>query len=411
MEIKARFDEQANIKVGAQLEQAGVPRRLRLIGLKTRKRRAWWCREVRPSATTATSDRQLQTPRRLGSAGTSAFTCRTGDRCRHLGPFNLDRIFRKTHRFRNLRGRPWRHPGRAHRRGSERDRPAPRRLVVSVIRLNANALVDEPVIDTLPSRLAACRSTSWFAGSAPCAGYPGVSGNIVVQVPPGPFLEPPHLAFDHFGEQDEVHWISSADAMHHATWTGASRSSQVRDERLTRQLGEIFDSTATRGPAAGFSGYDGHWTASPGEVRRCLTTRPELMARYRQVGGRNSLAVKAMSVRAVWAGAVSCGGRRRRILAVSRDRGDPPSRLRRLDAAQRPGIRWTKSTRVQYAQKSPKPATTWCWAGTCISHLCDQWRLKRKRPVLVGPEGRWPLQPPQRGRRTRLDDAGRAKSC
>jgi len=283
VEIKARFDEQANIKWARKLEQAGVHVVYGLIGLKTHCKT---CLVVR---------REGSTIRRYCHIGTGNYNPKTARLYEDVGLFtaapeigaDLTDLFNtltgysRKHTYRNLLVAPdgiraglierIQNEIDLHRGGSSS----------ALIRLKANALVDEQIIDAL-YRASQAGVPVEIVVRGICAlrpGIPGVSENIVVRSILGRFLE--HSRILHFGGQDEF-WIGSADMMHRNLDRRIEVMAQVRDERLTRQLGEIFDSALDPRTRCWVLGYDGHWTASPGEGAEVRDHQTELMARYRR---------------------------------------------------------------------------------------------------------------------------------
>ncbi len=149
------------------------------------------------------------------------------------------------------------------------------------IRVKANAIVDEQIIDGLyRASQAGVRVEVVVRGI--CALRPGVEGfseNIAVRSILGEFLE--HSRVMHFRAIDEC-WIGSADMMHRNLDRRVEVMAQVKDRRLTGYLG--------RGVRLGDEPGDpllGAWVrtdAGPPHHRpaaRCATTRSWLMERHR----------------------------------------------------------------------------------------------------------------------------------
>ncbi|MGH3643848.1 MAG: RNA degradosome polyphosphate kinase, partial [Mycobacterium sp.] len=214
VEIKARFDEQANIKWARALEQAGVHVVYGLIGLKTHCKT---CLVVR---------REGSTIRRYCHIGTGNYNPKTSRLYEDVGLltaspdigadltdlFNSLTGYSRKVSYRNLLVAPY-----GVRRGIveriEREIAAHRAGADARIRLKANALVDEQVIDALyRASQAGVRVEVVVRGI--CALRPGATGfseNITVRSILGRFLE--HSRIIHFRAIDEF-WIGSADMMH-----------------------------------------------------------------------------------------------------------------------------------------------------------------------------------------------------
>jgi polyphosphate kinase len=281
VEIKARFDEQANIKWARALEQAGVHVVYGLIGLKTHCKT---CLVVR---------REGSTIRRYCHIGTGNYNPKTSRLYEDVGLltaspdigadltdlFNSLTGYSRKVSYRNLLVAPY-----GVRRGIveriEREIAAHRDGADAQIRVKANALVDEQVIDALyRASQAGVRVEVVVRGI--CAlrpGVPGFSENITVRSILGRFLE--HSRIIHFRAIDEF-WIGSADMMHRNLDRRVEVMAQVKDPRLTDQLNDVFDSAMDPTTRCWELGQDGHWTASPRAGETVRDHQVSLMERHR----------------------------------------------------------------------------------------------------------------------------------
>ncbi|HWF41300.1 MAG TPA: RNA degradosome polyphosphate kinase [Acidothermaceae bacterium] len=281
VEIKARFDEQANIKWARALERAGVHVVYGLIGLKTHCKT---CLVVR---------REGSTIRRYCHIGTGNYNPKTARLYEDVGLltaapdigadltdlFNSLTGYSRKETYRNLLVAPY-----GVRRGIveriEREIAATAEGAEGRIRLKANALVDEQVIDALyRASQAGVRVEVVVRGI--CALRPhgaGYSENIVVRSILGRFLE--HSRIIHFGAIDEF-WIGSADMMHRNLDRRVEVMAQVKDPRLTAQLNDVFESAMDPATRCWELGVDGHWTALPHEGQTVRDHQVSLMERHR----------------------------------------------------------------------------------------------------------------------------------
>jgi polyphosphate kinase len=265
VEIKARFDEQANIKWARALERAGVHVVYGLVGLKTHCKT---CLVVR---------REGSTIRRYCHIGTGNYNSKTARLYEDVGLltaapdigadltdlFNSLTGYSRKESYRNLLVAPY-----GVRRGIieriEREIAAKQSGADAGIRLKANALVDEQVIDALYRASQAGVDVEVVVRGI-CALRPGVAGfseNITVRSILGRFLE--HSRIIHFRAMDEF-WIGSADMMHRNLDRRVEVMAQVKDPRLTSQLNDVFDSALDPATRCWELDMDGSWTASPRE--------------------------------------------------------------------------------------------------------------------------------------------------
>src|ERR1700756_2074218 len=281
VEIKARFDEQANIRWARALEQAGVHVVYGLVGLKTHCKT---CLVVR---------REGSVIRRYCHIGTGNYNSKTARLYEDVGLltadpdigadltdlFNSLTGYSRKDSYRNLLVAP-----RGVRKGIieriDREIAAHVDGVQTGIRLKANALVDEQVIDGL-YRASQAGVHVQVVVRGICALRPGVEGfseNISVRSILGRFLE--HSRIIHFHAIDEF-WIGSADMMHRNLDRRVEVLAQVKDPRLTPQLNDIFESALDPATRCWELGPEAQWKALPEAGHTVRAHQESLMARTR----------------------------------------------------------------------------------------------------------------------------------
>jgi polyphosphate kinase len=281
VEIKARFDEQANIKWARALEQAGVHVAYGMVGLKTHCKT---CLVVR---------REGSTIRRYCHIGTGNYNSKTARLYEDLGLltadpdigadltdlFNTLTGYSRKLSYRNLLVAP-----HGIRTGIvervNREIAAHQESGNGHIRLKMNSLVDEQVIDALyRASQSGVRVEVVVRGI--CAlrpGVPGFSENITVRSILGQYLE--HSRIFNFCAIDEF-WIGSADMMHRNLDRRVEVLVQVKDPRLTAQLNDIFESTLDPSTRCWELGPDGQWTAMPRAGHTVRDHQVSLMEQHR----------------------------------------------------------------------------------------------------------------------------------
>ncbi|CAO5164666.1 Polyphosphate kinase [Frankia sp. AiPs1] len=238
VEIKARFDERANIRWARELERAGCHVVYGLIGLKTHCKTCLVVRQERGGL------------RRYCHVGTGNYNPKTGRLYEDLGLltadpgvgadltdlFNVLTGYSRQTEYRSLLVAPQHmRDGILARIGAEARAAAEGRPCG--IRLKANSLVDELVIDALYHASQAGVPIHCLVRGI-CAlrpGVPGLSETVHVRSILGRFLE--HSRVLEFASSDEF-WIGSADMMH--------RNLDRRIEALVR-VGQQADRDSLRG--------------------------------------------------------------------------------------------------------------------------------------------------------------------
>ena len=217
VEIKARFDEQANIDWARKLEQAGVHVVYGLVGLKTHCKLSLVVRDegdrLRRYCHIGTGNYNPKTARLYEDLGLLTCDPAVGeDVCR---PVQRALRLRDEDRLRAAAGRAALGAHRPDRADRARDRAPPRPGCPARIRIKCNSIVDEAIIDALyRASQAGVPVDIWVRGI--CAlrpGVPGLSENIRVRQILGRFLEHSRVfSFENGGDREV--WIGSADLMH-----------------------------------------------------------------------------------------------------------------------------------------------------------------------------------------------------
>jgi len=280
VEIKARFDEQANIKWARKLEQAGVHVVYGLVGLKTHCK---ICLVVRREGTTirryshlGTGNYNPKTARIYEDVGLLTASPDVGRDLTEL--FNSLTGYSRQRSYRNLLVAPYGvRRGIIERIDAEVERA--HRGEPAGIRLKANALVDEQVVDALYRASQAGVPVDVVVRGI-CTlkpGVPGLSENITVRSILGRFLE--HSRVMQFVGADE-YWIGSADMMHRNLDRRVEVMVQVTDPRLTAELGEMFDLALDPATRCWVMEPDGEWVAAPASGEQVREYQVELMRRH-----------------------------------------------------------------------------------------------------------------------------------
>jgi polyphosphate kinase len=263
VEVKARFDEQANIRWARELEKAGVHVVYGLVGLKTHCKTSLVVRQegstIRRYCHIGTGNYNPKTARLYEDIGVLTADPTIGADLTDL--FNSLTGYSRQTSYRSLMVAPY-----GVRRGIVRriedEIEAKREGREAGIRIKVNSLVDEQVIDALyRASLAGVPVDVVVRGI--CAlrpGRPGLSENIRVRSILGRFLE--HSRVFHFASADE-YWIGSADMMHRNLDRRVEVLLRVADPRLAKQLGDVFDSALDPATRCWTLHPNGPWEPSP----------------------------------------------------------------------------------------------------------------------------------------------------
>jgi polyphosphate kinase len=274
VEIKARFDERANITWARKLEEAGCHVVYGFVGVKTHAKLMFIVREE--------PDGSL---RRYCHIGTGNYNPTTARLYEDLGLLTADRTVGEdvTDLFNHL-------TGYSRKNGYRRLLVAPESLRAGIVEriarqaaralagkpariaFKCNALVDEVVVDALyRASQAGVPVDLWVRGM--CAlkpGVPGLSETIKVRSVLGRFLE--HSRIYAFGtghpaaepgedtEAGNEVWIGSADMMHRNLDRRVEALVRVADPALCTKLRELIALGMDDGTSSWWLDGDGNWT-------------------------------------------------------------------------------------------------------------------------------------------------------
>jgi polyphosphate kinase len=262
VEIKARFDEEANIEWARSLEKAGCHVVYGLVGLKTHCKTALVVRRehgvLRRYCHIGTGNYNPKTARIYEDLGILTADPRVGADLTDL--FNTLTGYSRQTSYRMLMVAP-----HGIRTGLiEKIRREARHAAEgkpSGIRFKLNSLVDERIIDALYEASAAGVPIELLIRGI-CSlrpGVPGLSETIRVRSIVGRFLEHSRvMAFDNDGDREW--WLGSADLMHRNLDRRVEVLLRVCDEAARRELTHIFEAAMAPDVTSWQLGGDGSWT-------------------------------------------------------------------------------------------------------------------------------------------------------
>jgi polyphosphate kinase len=261
VEIKARFDEEANISWARSLERAGCHVVYGLVGLKTHCKTALVVRResgvIRRYCHIGTGNYNPKTARIYEDLGILTADPRVGADLTDL--FNTLTGYSRQTTYRTLMVAPHGirvgliEKIRREVRHAAEGRPAR-------IRIKVNSLVDEEVVDALYAASRAGVPVELVVRGI-CALRPGVAGlseTVRVRSIVGRFLEHSRaLCFANGG--DPEWWLGSSDLMHRNLDRRVEVLLRVADATAQQELDEMFDDAMAPGVRCWELGSDGRW--------------------------------------------------------------------------------------------------------------------------------------------------------
>jgi polyphosphate kinase len=263
VEIKARFDEQANIRWARALEHAGCHVVYGLVGLKTHCKLCLVVREeaggvLRRYAHIGTGNYNPKTARLYEDFGlltaNQAVGADIADLFNHLSGYTKHRDYSTL-----LVAPDSLRPGLTELIGREIEHARAGRP--SGITIKVNSLVDERIVDALYDAAAAGVDVACVVRGM-CAlrpGVPGLSESIKVRSILGRFLEHSRLFRFCNGGDDEL-WLGSADVMHRNLDRRVEALVRVGDPHVREQLHRLLTQMTADDIRRWELGPDGEWS-------------------------------------------------------------------------------------------------------------------------------------------------------
>jgi polyphosphate kinase len=262
VEIKARFDEQANISWARKLEQAGVHVVYGIVGLKTHAKLSLVVRQEGTGLVRychiGTGNYNPKTARLYEDMGVLTCDPHVGDDLSRL--FNQLSGYAPKTAYRRLLVAP-----RSLRSGLidriDREITNHGEGLPASVKMKLNSIVDEALIDALYRASEAGVPVDIIVRGI-CAirpGVPGMSENIRVRSILGRFLE--HSRIFWFGGGGEpVVFIGSADMMHRNLDRRVEALLRIKDPSHIAEIDELLELSMDPGTASWHLGPDGVWT-------------------------------------------------------------------------------------------------------------------------------------------------------
>jgi polyphosphate kinase len=276
VELKARFDEQANISWARQLERSGVHVVYGLLGLKTHSKTALVVRReedgIRRYCHVGTGNYNSDTARSYEDLGLLSADPDLGEDLSEL--FNFLTGYSRQDSYRKLILAP--RQLRTWVLGEIAAEAA--RGPLGRITIKVNGLTDREVIDALYAASAAGCEVDCIVRGVCCLRplVPGLSDRIRVRSIVGRFLE--HSRCYRFGADPPRYFIGSADMMERNLERRIEAVVPVEDGELCGRLDEILELCLADNVGAWMLGADGAWSRPTGG-EPAISVQAELMAR------------------------------------------------------------------------------------------------------------------------------------
>lgn len=262
VEVKARFDEQANIRWAKQLERAGVHVVYGIVGLKTHCKLMLIVRRengrLRHYCHIGTGNYNQRTSRIYEDFGLFTDNDQVGRDITRL--FNELSGYAQEKEYHRLLVAP-RHLRKGLLTRIERETAAARAGRAARIRLKVNSIVDEQIIDALyRASRAGVEVQVWVRGICSIKpGVPGLSENITIRSIVGRYLEHSRV-FAFWNDGHEEVFIGSADMMHRNLDRRVETLIQLTSTEHMRDIQQLFDKAMSPQTASWWGEPDGTWT-------------------------------------------------------------------------------------------------------------------------------------------------------